>query len=225
MPDLYEEYCGYYRARARKFEGRPLYGRSLKAEQELCTAFVSAGSAEAFRDRPDHMQLILNCGIAQVLDKEEARLKHFTETEETVRRKAPEDILSWAESVKDVLELLRRSSETEARVSIETAVDLFTDYFFSDFTALENIEVWKTADIPATWKQEMEENIRESTEEARKHWREIVTFRAGEWKPGWRFNPALVHETRHRRKIPVPDEVVEQRLKEFIHYRGTDHAG
>jgi hypothetical protein len=118
-----------------------------------------------------------------------------------------------------------RVNETEQRVGIEVSVDLFTSYFFSDFTALDNLEVWENAEVPDEWKPEMAARVKEAKEEAEKLWKDTVEFRASEWKPGCKFDPALVHETRHRRLIPLSDETVGRRLRQFLNYRGIDHAG
>jgi hypothetical protein len=79
-----------------------MYQNSLKAEQLLCEAFVNAGSSEAFRQHPDHMQLILDCALALVQDKETSRLDSFERMEEHIRKRAAQNILGWLHTVKDV---------------------------------------------------------------------------------------------------------------------------
>jgi len=43
---------------------------------------------------------------------------------------------------------------------------------------------------------------------------------ARKWEPDWQFNFDLIWEERHRRLIPIPDEELKKRVRQFKTYRG-----
>lgn len=95
--------------------------------------------------------------MAFTKDKSLARKELYENIKEVVRKKAPEQILAMIETVQSVNELTKRANEIEAAIAIEISIDLLTSYFYSDFMALENIEVWQNAEIPDEWKKEIHE--------------------------------------------------------------------
>jgi len=50
---------------------------------------------------------------------------------------------------------VEKISEIESSVNIEISLDLITDYFYNDFSILEEIEVYRFAEVPEEWQNEI----------------------------------------------------------------------
>ena len=154
-------------------------------------------------------------------DQETARKKHYEELKEYIRLHAPERILDKVDSVETDLELVKMVNDIESEVSIEIIVDLFTQEIYNDLMMLEEIEVYQSAEVPDEWKNEINHQIpQEMIEEGVKDWKESFVPNARNWDPNWQYNASLIWEERHRRVIPIPDEILEKRIKQFKTYRG-----
>ncbi|MCK9613325.1 MAG: hypothetical protein PHR81_09475 [Bacteroidales bacterium] len=221
MDQRHQEYIEYYRVRMKKYENNPVYKNSYEAEKNIFDAIQNSTSLEEFRTRLENVNLPLKNAIALTKDKSLARKELYENINEPIRKKASEQTLDMIETVQSVNELTQKANEIEAAVSIEVSIDLFTSYFYSDFIALENIEVWQQAEIPPEWHKEIhEEWVNESLAEGRKIWTKVVIPESQKWKPDWNFDYKLIWEDRHRRLIPVPDEVIMKRIEQFKTYRG-----
>ncbi|MDP3065491.1 MAG: hypothetical protein Q8N08_02035 [Methanobacteriaceae archaeon] len=221
MDDRHKEYLEYYQSRMKKYQNNPLYSNSYQSEKELYEAIRDSESLEDFGRKLEEENLAVKNAIALVKDQETARKKMYQDMNEDVRLRAPVRILEIVDSVESDMDLVTRVSEIETGVSKEISVDLFTDNFYYDFLILEEIEVHQTAEVPDEWKKQInQEYSEEIIASGRKEWQEIVLPQARGWDPDWNFDFNLVGEKRHRRKIPVPDEVVKKRLEQFKTYRG-----
>lgn len=221
MDKRHQEYIDYYKSRMLKYKDNPMYMNSYQTEKELYGAIATASSLDEFGKILNENNLAVKNAIALTKDKETARKKHFEEIKEFIRVKAPVRILEIIDSVKSDTELIKKSNEIESEISIEIAVDLFTDIFYSDFDMLENIEVWQTAEVPDEWKQDLSGWINNALKEGMESWEKNVLPNARNWNPDWTFNFDLIYEDRHRRKIPVSDEIVKKRIEQFKKYRGV----
>lgn len=220
MDKRHQDYIDYYESRMLKYKDNQMYLNSYRAEKDLYEAIVSALSLDEFDKVLKEKNLAVKNAIALTKDKETARKKHFEEIKEYIRVKAPVRILEIIDSVKSDSELIQKSNEIESEVSIEISVDLFSDIFYSDFDMLENIEVWQTAEVPDEWRQNLAGWIDEARKEGKESWEKDVLPNARNWNPDWTFNFDLIFEERHRRKIPVTDEIVKKRIDQFKRYRG-----
>jgi hypothetical protein len=228
MEQRHKEYIEYYRARFKKYEGNPMYPHSEAAERAMLEAIETAADLNEFRDRLFAGNLHVKVAVALVKDQEAARLRHFRAIEETVRARGPENILktvSQMEStISDVMDLTSEVNRILDANRIEIAVDLLVDHFWSDFTAIENIEVAERADVPDRWKAEHRSAAEADRAKGRQLWQEIDLPAAKEWDPNWKMNYALLSETRHRRKLPFPDSTLSRRIEDHKKYRGTDNG-
>ncbi len=214
MDPRLQAYEGYYRARVRKYEGNPLYPNALAAEKALYDALVSAKTGDEFKKKLFGENLHLKNAIALVRDQETARLKYYEEIKETIRANGPRMILAELDSIEDVTQLTTRVNELHNKNSVEISVDELLDEFYSDFTALENIEVYEKAEVPARWEAEFCAAAKEMREAEKKDWRESVAPNARNWDPNWKINYDKLWEERHRRRIPIPDESLKRRIAE-----------
>jgi hypothetical protein len=221
LDQRHQEYIEYYQSRLKKYENNPLYPNSYQSEKALYDAIANASDIEESGKIVESENLAVKNAIALVKDQETARKKHYEELKEYIRLHAPERILDKVDSVETDLELVKMVNDIESEVSIEIIVDLFTQEIYNDLMMLEEIEVYQSAEVPDEWKNEINHQIpQEMIEEGVKDWKESFVPNARNWDPNWQYNASLIWEERHRRVIPIPDEILEKRIKQFKTYRG-----
>ena len=221
MDQRHQEYIKYYRSRMLKYKNNPLYKNSFETEKSLYNAISNSKNLDEFGKKIEENNLAVKNAIALVKDQETARKKHLKELKEYVRLKAPLRILEIIDSMESDMELVETVSKIEADVSIEISIDLMTDYFYNDFLSLEEIEVYKSAEVPEKWQNEINhEYPQEMISLGRESWTNDVLPSTHNWDPQWEFDFDLIWEERHRRLIPVSDEVVRKRIEQFKIYRG-----
>lgn len=223
MDQRHQEYIDYYRSRMRKYENNPLYPNSYESEKAMYEAIASCNELSEFRGKMENGNLAVKNAIALVKDQETARQKFYEEIKEFIRKKAPDRILEVIDSMQGDIELTSTVSKIDTEVGVLIGIDLFTDQFYYDFTAMENVEVWRNAEVPDEWKNEVNKEWPEDTIKRHRELWEKTTFpNMKHWDPNYKFNFDLIWEERHRRKIPVPDEVVKRRIPQFKEINGID---
>ncbi|AXV37574.1 MAG: hypothetical protein CIT01_04870 [Methanobacterium sp. BRmetb2] len=221
MDQRHQEYIKYYRSRMLKYKNNPLYKNSFETEKSLYNAISNSKNLDEFGKKIEENNLTVKNAIALVKDQETARKKHLKELKEYVKLKAPLRILEIIDSMESDMELVETVSKIEADVNIEISIDLMTDYFYNDFLSLEEIEVYKSAEVPEKWQNEINhEYPQEMISLGRENWTNDVLPSAHNWDPQWEFDFDLIWEERNRRLIPVSDEVVRKRIEQFKIYRG-----
>lgn len=218
MDQRHKDYIDYYAVRFKKYEGSAIYKNTYKTEKALYEGIKSSATLEEFGEKEKKEELTLKNAKALTKDQATYRLQVFRELEEKIRAQGPDTIVQKVDSFKDVMELATRVSEIMHRNSIEISVDLLTGNFYSDFIALENIEVWEKAEVPARWKGRLKKFIDDQIEGMKKVWREVRIPRAREWDPKWKMDYENVWESRHRRLIPMKDTTVKRRIEEHKKY-------
>jgi len=217
----HQEYMEYYQARLKKYENNSLYPHSYQSEKELCEAIANSDNLDEFGRKVEDGNLAVENAIALVKDQETARKKLYQELKEEIRLHAPLRILDVIDTLKTDLELTNTVSEIEGEVSNEIALDLFTEEIYYDLLSLEEIEVFQSAEVPDEWKQEINQDYpQELITMGREDWNESVIPNVHKWDPEWQYNFDLIWEERHRRLIPIPDEVLKKRIEQFKIYRG-----
>jgi hypothetical protein len=101
----------------------------------------------------------------------------------------------------------------EQRTSAAVTVDELTRLWTTSLTTLENVEVWRTAQVPDHWRAELEGLAADALVGARGVWAQVEA-EAAQHQAGWVLDPELARAERHRRLVPVADEVFERRLTE-----------
>ncbi|BDZ69113.1 hypothetical protein [Methanobacterium ferruginis] len=221
MEKRHQEYMEYYQARLKKYENNPLYPHSYHSEKELYEAIANSENLDEFGRKVEDGNLAVENAIALVKDQETARKKLYQELKEEIRLHAPLRILDVIDTLKTDLELTNTVSEIEGEVSNEIALDLFTEEIYYDLLSLEEIEVFQSAEVPDEWKQEINQDYpQELITMGREDWNESVIPNAHKWDPEWQYTFDLIWEERHRRLIPIPDEVLKKRIEQFKIYRG-----
>jgi hypothetical protein len=217
MDQLLEDYKSYYKARMDRYEGSELYKNSYASEKALYEAMASCSQLEEFKDKIGNLNI--KNAIALVKDKELARKKNFEQMKETVRAKGPAEILENIDKANDINEVIRISNEIDQKNMVEISVDGFTDVFYDKIKFLEDIEIFEKAVIPDKWKSLQESSKKRAISDLCQRYDDNEKT-AHQWKENWTFDYNLIWEERHRRKIPLSDEIVKRRIEETKKYRG-----
>jgi len=211
MDTLLEDYKAYYNARAERYKNDPNYPHSYSSEKELSAAMDSCSDLIEFRDKVGDLNI--KNAIALVKDQETARLKHYEEMKESVRAKAPSQILAEIDRAANENEVVKIVSEIEQEVSVAITLDGFVDAIYGDLIPLViNRSVYENANVPENYREDFQREVSELTSKIRARYAEINT-EGQQWDPSWKLHLDLVWENRHRRKIPLPDAVLENYLQ------------
>jgi hypothetical protein len=205
----------------KKYENNSLYPHSYQSEKELYDAIANSKDLEEFGRKVEEGNLAVENAIALVKDQETARKNLYQELKEKIRLHAPLRILDVVDTVTTDTELVNSVSEIEGEVNVEITLDLFTDQIYHDLMILEEIEVYQKAEVPDEWKNEInQEHPQDLIDQGRKDWMDHVLPNAQQWDPHWQYDFDLIWEDRHRRLIPIPDQVLKKRIEQFKSYRG-----
>ncbi len=208
-----DEYRAYYRARAARFAAQSEYPEVAAAEARLAEAVEQATSMADLQQRVLSGGLALECGKGLARDQATARAALFARTQEDVRAQGPAEILAGLDAVTDAAALASLGSNAEQRAGHAVTVDELIRLWSLQLTALENLETWRTARVPARWRAELDAQVDETVAQERQVWGEIVSS-AAQQQPGWRLDDQTAHAPRHRRLVPIPDEAFTARLAE-----------
>ena len=222
MDQRHAEYAAYYRARATRYQDRPLYQETARAEAAMADSIEAAPSLEDWG--PDMLARNLNvaCAVALARDQARADAGLYTEIEEPVRAAGPQRVLAELTSAEGLT-----AADVPARVaailnqnSRDITVDELVRVFEGALDILEEIEVTETADVPAEWRADWAGVVADNIERGRQSWQADVLPQHRLWDPAWDFDERLVWQARHRRRIPLPDAVVTRRLEQYRRYTG-----
>lgn len=213
MDQTHQEYVDYYRVRAERAAENPIYVDTAPIEKERADALATCARLADFAEVNAKGDFGNRLAAAQVRDKARARLAHYRETEETIRAAGEKATLEMAATPQDVMDLMTKVGEIENQTSIDIVVDMATNEFYDAFDTLESIEVLENADVPDEWKKKDLATVATTIEAETEDFKE-VTRRVREYKGDWTFDHTLVWETRHRRRIPMSDDVVRRRIEE-----------
>lgn len=211
MDTLLEDYKAYYKARAERYKDDPNYPHSFSSEKALSATMDSCSELIEFRDKLGDLNI--KNAIALVKDQETARLNHYQELEEFVRAQAPAQILAEIDRATNENEVVKIVSEIEQRVSVAISLDGFVDVVYGDLIPLViNREVYQKAQVPEKYQQDFDTEVSNLASKIRTRYAEI-NAEGQQWDPSWKLHLDLAWESRHRRKIPLPDDVLENYLQ------------
>ena len=213
MDQLLLDYKAYYKSRMDRYEGNDMYPFSYQSEKALFEAMNSCNELIEFKDKIGDLNV--KNAIALVKDKETARLKHYEELQETVRALGPKFNLERVPAATSDMDLVEIATKADHEAMILISVDLMTDHFYSDIVpSLETLDMLKHVEGCEKYQSDIDYSISEEIKSIREGVQKLEE-NAQSWQEGWVFNPDLIWEFRHRRKIPLPDEVLTKRLNEY----------
>lgn len=216
MDQLLADYKAYYKTRMDRYENDPLFPHSFASEKALYQAMESCSELIEFKEKIGDLNI--KNAIALVKDQETARLNHFTDLKETKRALGPQRILEKIDSAKDENEVVTIATEMEQKASIAITIDGFMDAIWSDFIPLlENLDVMQRAEIPQKYEGDRQRDVNEIKGKIAEKWTDLQQS-ARQWEPNWTLNFDVIWEHRHRKKIPLNDDVLTQRIQELKNY-------
>jgi hypothetical protein len=213
MDSLFKDYILYYEARMKHWQNGDIYPNSHQSEKVIYDLVASCTSMEELQGKADQFRSLgLQNAIALVKDQEIFRKKVYEDCKEFIRAEAPAAILEKVEAMQSNMELIEMVSRVHQKNSIDITVDQLVNFFYSDFVAMENIEVYQQASIPEEWRKECDGYAQDAMDSGKKLWQETQLPETRNWQPGWTLNYDLLHEERHRRLIPVNDVELEKKI-------------
>ncbi len=222
MEQRHQEYIEYYRSRMKKYENNPVYQHSYQSEKAIFEAISAIDKLEDFREIMETRKLHIKNAIALTKDKKTAENRLYNDIKEYVRAKASDKVLAVIDSVQSEAELVNTVNNIEAECSRLTSIDLMAGAFYPDFNVMENLECWGNAVVPDEWKQEISRDwVDEGVKRLREVWLNTVLPEAQKFAADWDINYDLLWEDRHRRLIPVPDDILKKRIDQHKKIRGV----
>jgi hypothetical protein len=209
---LLDDYKAYYAARAEKYAGNPNYACSYEAEKRLSEAMQSCAVLEEFRDKIGDLNE--RCAVALTRDQNLMQKKHFDKHKETIRVKACDRILEKVDACKVVNDVITLVNEEMNKNMIEISMDEAQRQFIFDWEYIDMAEVYSHAVVPDPYKKEMQD----WAAELRKNIAEGIRRAAAshqEWQQGWKMNPDVIMEYRHRRLLPFTDEQILEQIEKY----------
>ena len=116
-----------------------------------------------------------------------ARAAVYAETSETVRAQGPAEVLHSIASTADAPALASMLSEIEQRTGIAVTVDELTRLWATSLATLENVETWRTAQVPDRWRSELEQLASEAVATERDTWAQVEE-EGRRHQAGWSFD-------------------------------------
>jgi hypothetical protein len=213
MDKLFEDYKAYYLTRSKRYANNPNLRRLAAAEKDLSDAMLSCNKLEDFKEKIGNKNEL--CATAIALDQAEYRMRVYTELKEIVRAKGQAEILKVCEPIENVTQLIQTSVDIMLENGKEISEDtMAVTYFKGNIFMLERIESYDQAEVPAEYQSKMKEwaeDIRKSIRDGYKsHLEETRKFH-----PNYTFKTELLWEYRHRRLIPLPDEILTKRINQL----------
>ncbi len=213
MDQLLADYKLYYKTRMDRYENDPLFKHSFMSEQALYRAMESCNDLADFKDKIGDLNI--KNAIALVKDQETAKLNHYKEIKENIRAVAPQQILEKIDTAKDENEVVTITTDIEQKSLIAISIDGFLDAIWLDFIPmLEKLDIIKSAEMPAKHETDRQREITEIKTNIAEKWADMHK-NARQREPTWVVNLDTIWEHRHRKKIPINDTVLTQRMNEL----------
>lgn len=219
MDAILKDYIAYYKVRTQRYEGDKMYAYSYKTEKALYDCVCSVQSMEALQQKSDELsKLSVENGVALAKDDATCRLQFYKKEKEDIYAKGQQELLNKVNAVSDAYSIATIVNEVMAKNGIEITVDtLWPAYFFTKIDLLEKIEIYQKAIVPDEWKaeiQKLEKDYVKSLQDQAKLFLKSIR----NYKPDWKWNYEILWEHRHRKKIPLPDNMLKQRIVEHQQY-------
>ncbi len=212
MDNLLEEYKAYYALRAERFANNPNYSNSYKAEKDLSEAMQSCNTLDEFKERMGNKNEL--CAIALAKDEYIIEKQFFEKHQEKIRQSAAENILAGVDNYDNVMDLISFITETENKNSIKISMDESNRMLIEEWSSLDTIEMFENAVVPDKYKNDMLNSAKNIKEEMNERVKSLEENNDA-WESGWRLQPDVVLEYRHKRLLPYKDEHINEQLSKF----------
>ena len=218
----HQEWLDYYRALAARYQDNSLYPTAGPAAWQTMDVIDDAPDIDAFKKTIWTGTLLLDHAKSLVRDRETARAAAYDAVGDAVRAHGARTILSSLDGIVDLPSLNDMLAAVREQTERAAAIDAVVDRVGDDLAALEDLEVWETAEVPEEWQDELADLAAAAYAAGVLRWRDEIAPAACQIWEGWSFDDREVWADRHRRRLPLPDAVVERRLEQHRRYRGED---
>lgn len=212
---LLEDYKAYYQVRAERYADNPNYRNSYEAEKNLSAAMQSCHELIEFKDRIGNLNEL--CANALTKDKYIMFRNFQKENQETVRVLGPERILEKVDQFEKVLDLITMVTNEETFNMREISMDEANRHFHYYWKLVDFLEVLSMAEMPVEWHSERKKSYDEILKILIESVNSLETYMDA-WQPGWKHNPSIVTEHRHRRLLPYKDEDIQEQLQKYRNF-------
>jgi hypothetical protein len=209
---LLDEYKAYYLTRAEKYAGNPNFPNYYEAEKRLSDAMQSCAVLEEFKDKIGDLNE--RCANALTKDQYILEQKHFEKHQEIIRVLLSKRVLEKVDSCRNVNDLITMVTEEANKNMIEISLDEANRFFISEWEYVDTAEVYATAEVPEKYKADLmswANDVRKSIADGAKQTEADLQH----WRSGWRLNPDVILEHRHRRLLPFSDEQIREQISRF----------
>lgn len=210
--NLLEDYKAYYAVRAEKYAGNPNFPNYYEAQIRLSDAMQNCNELIEFKDKIGDLNE--RCATALTKDQYIMEKKHFEKHQETVRVLLSERVLEKVDAISNVNDLISMVTEESNKNMIEISMDESNHFFVSQWEYVDMAEVYANAEVPDKYKADMQrwaDDVRKSIAEGARN----TEVKNQNYKPGWKLNPDIISEYRHRRLLPYSDEQILEQIERF----------
>ena len=222
MDQRHQEYTDYYKARHARYAASKLYPEAAAAEAAMVASIETAPTLEAWGEDMQKRNLNIACAVGLSRDQARADAALYDEIEEPVRAAGPKRILSELTSADGLTaaDVASRVATILNENSKDISIDELVTVFHGDLDILEELEIYATAEMPDEWRQDWAKVAADDMARGVETWNSTVVPAHQMWDPAWQFDESKIWETRFRRRIPMPDAVLQRRLEQFRAYTG-----
>lgn len=217
MDTILEDYKTYYQCRMQRYQNEPWFAQSYRSEKDLYDCIASTSTMdELMQTKAATLKdLSVKNGIALVTDQATCRLQFYITEKEFIKAKGQQEILDAINNATDAMQIVSIVSEIQTRSDLEVMIDnLWPNHFFtSAILSLENIETEKKAIVPDMWKTTMQKHEADSKKLFHDGTASFLTA-IRNYIPAWQWDYELLWQHRHRKKCPLNDAVIKQRIEE-----------
>ncbi|MFH0892932.1 MAG: hypothetical protein V2A54_00730 [Bacteroidota bacterium] len=209
---ILDDYRAYYAVRAEKYANNPNFPNYSAAEKRLSDLMQNATEEGDYKNKIG--ELSQQCAMALTKDQYALDKKHFDKHQETVRVLLSERILDKVDSSSNVNDLVTMVSEESSKNMIEISMDESNHYFIIEWEYVDLAEVYANAEVPEKYKADMQSwanDLRQSLLEQA----QLQEAHNQHWQEGWKLNPDIIMEYRHRRLLPYTDEQILDQIERF----------
>ncbi len=220
MDTILKDYIQYYKVRMQRYEGDKMVAHSYQTEKALYDAIASVSSMEELQQNKtaEFGRLSVENGVALSKDGAACRLEFYKKEKEDIYAKGEQALLDKVTTATDAYSITTIVNEVMAKNSIEISVDtMWPMTFFSMIDVLEKIEICQKAIVPDTWKTDMQQLEKDYIQSLQTQMQSFLKS-IRHYRSDWKVNYEILWEYRHRKKSPLSDAILKQRIAEHTIY-------
>ena len=154
------------------------------------------------------------CANALIKDESLMEKAHFEKHQEHIRIQSAVTILEKVDDFTQVMDLITMVTNVIQQNGIAISLDEANRQFIYDWEYIDRAEIYAKAEVPDKYKSDMQESAAQMRQAIAESVR-TLTADLQHWNQGWKINPAVNLEYRHRRLLPFTDDQIREQLAKF----------